>query len=362
MTFGGNNSTTLLIDALGAPDKSGGMQLVAQEILQNWPGSSPAVRIVVVGPSWLNRFLVSSHRNFKFIIWPNTNPIVRIIGQMLVVPLAGAFYRTKCYLALNCVISPLLWGKDTTVISHDWRHVYRPNEFNGFQSFYRRIWKTSAKHSKNIVAISIKTLTETQEITGRKDVFEWSLGGDHPARWNVDQQELMGLENNILTFGLHTNKRPDLVVSAFLMARKENLIPESSRLTVLGLNLDNADPTMKQLAAEFPDTLFFPGFVSPIEYQRLMAGSRFTVMASSDEGYGLPVVESAYWGKKTLVSTDSGLKDIHGQLVIAVAPTENDFSAGIATMWKIHQDLVIQNKSWKQAAQELHDIVVWEQL
>jgi glycosyltransferase involved in cell wall biosynthesis len=350
----------LLIDALGAPDQSGGMQLVAGEIIRNWPANTSAGRTVVVGPSWIKK-LVISNPNSIFIFWPNKNPILRILGQMIFVPLVGVVVRAKNYLALNCVISPLLWGRDTTVIAHDWRHVMRPNEFSSFQLFYRKIWKSSAKHSKKIIAVSSKTSNETKQITRRTDVVEWGLGGDHPAGWNINQHELVDLQNNVLTFGLHTNKRPDLVISAFLLARQENLIPESSRLTVLGLNLENADPDMKQLAEKFPGTLYFPGFVDSGEYQNFMAGSRFTVLASSDEGYGLPVVESAYWGKRTLVSDDSGLKEIHGDLVITAAPSVNDFSLGIANMWGIHQGLVINNKSWKQAAQELHDIVMQQQ-
>lgn len=74
-----------------------------------------------------------------------------------------------------------------------------------------------------------------------------------------------------------------------------------------------------------------------------------------------PWLSQLIGGKRTLVSNDSGLKEIHGDLVIAVAPSVNDFSLGIASMWEMNKGLVIKNKTWKQAAQELHDIVLQQQ-
>lgn len=357
MTSKGNKPKTLLIDVLGAPDKSGGMQLVAEETIRNWPQNDTFSTILIVGPPWMKKFVESNRLNYRVVVWPNQNPVFRILGQMFIVPIIGLVFRIDRYLALNCVVSPLLKGRNTTVVAHDWRHISRPTEFSALQVFYRRMWKNSANLSTKIVAVSEKTYNETTLITGRTDVVLWGLGGDHPSKWTIDSNNLQNLHNNVLTYGLHTNKRPGLVVSAFLNARNMKLIPRNSQLTVLGLNVENASEDIRQAAEQHPKVLKFPGFVNPEEYQRLMAGSRFAVLASSDEGYGLPVVESAYWGKKTLVSDDSGLQGIHGDLVIAVPPRLDEFSQGIGFMWSMNKGVIAQNKPWKQAAQELHDIV-----
>lgn len=53
------------------------------------------------------------------------------------------------------------------------------------------------------------------------------------------------------------------------------------------------------------------------------------VLASTDEGYGLPVVEARYFGHPVVVTDDSGLPEIHGDLVISVPPTANGLADGL---------------------------------
>ena len=350
-------SDTLLIDALGAPDKSGGMQLVVQETMRNWDFDNSRYQTFVVGPLWLKKELQQNHLPIHFIVWPNKNSIFRIFGQMFIVPIMGSLLRVQKYFSFNSVISPLLWKKDTTILAHDWRHIRLPNEFGKLQIFYRKIWKTSAIKARKVVTNSQKTFQETQSITRGTNVFEWSLGEDHPALWNLQVNEVNKYNNAVVTFGLHSNKRPELVIKSFLNAVESRLIPQDAHLIVLGYDTNSLSKQLKLELAPHEKKVLFPGFVDHQNYHNMIAGCRFVTLASSDEGFGLPVVESAFFGKKTLVSDDGGLKLIHGRKVIEANVSSEDFAKALGLVWSNPKLLNLHLRSWNKATLELIDIV-----
>ena len=350
-------SDKLLIDALGAPDKSGGMQLVVQETMRNWDFDNTRFQTLVVGPLWLKKELQRNHLPVHFIVWPNKNSMLRIFGQMFIVPIAGYLLRVQKYFSFNSVISPLLWREDTTILAHDWRHLHYPQEFGKWQNFYRGIWKTSAIKALKVVTISQKTFHETQSVTGRTDVIEWGLGTDHPVFWKLQNKEVDKYKKTIVSYGLHSNKRPELVVKSFIIALESKLIPKDARLVVLGCDTNSFSQQLKYDLASYEKTILFPGFIDHQKYHDIVAGCRFVVLASTDEGFGLPVVEAAFFGKKTLVSDGSGLQFIHGNKVIEAHASSDDYAQAMGLIWADPRLSNLEQRSWNQATLELIQII-----
>ena len=348
----------LVIDALGAPEQSGGMKHVVKQVFSNWNPENFSIETFVIGPKWLEVQMKNQHPRVKFFYWPNNLFFLRIVGQLLVVPVIGFAIKADNFFSFNCVISPLIWSRPTVVLTHDWRHINRPREFSFAQLLYRKIWLISAKKTTKVISVSEKTLEETKLLSKRSDIFLWKFGNDHPANWIICNQNLQTLENNILAFGHHTNKRPELTIAAFLFAQKQQIIPSNATLTVLGIKQDKIQDLLNGHEISSINSLIFPGFVSEAEYQRLIAGSRFIVMASTDEGYGIPIVEAAYFGKRSLVTTDSGLLGIHQHLVLETKPEIEDMAKQMSLLWCSNSSISLAPTTWKSSTDQLFDFIL----
>jgi len=124
----------------------------------------------------------------------------------------------------------------------------------------------------------------------------------------------------IVTYGHHPNKRPGLVLEAFASLPAE--VRGTTRLVVLGVRgRDAAALRADADSLGVLDAVDLPGYVAEQEYQRLVAQADLVVLASTDEGFGLPVVEASFFGTPVVATVDSGLVEIHGDRVFAAAPT-----------------------------------------
>jgi glycosyltransferase involved in cell wall biosynthesis len=351
----------ILIDASGAPKGSGGMQLYARELLLGWVESHANDGIVIFGPRWLKEELATGGSRFPFLVWPNKRAVFRIFGQIILVPLIFLFLQCTRLLALNAVASPVIPSKYITVVNLDWRHLKNPGEFSSAQNFYRRLWVISSRRANNVIAISGKTLRESERVLERHDVTEISLGSNHPARWRHKVMPTSGGPLSIVTFGHHSNKRPWLVISAMLAATKLWPPLVDARLTVLGLSTSNLSNDQRVTLAKFGSQIALPGFVEESEYQRIISGASLLILASSDEGFGIPVVEAAYFGIPCLVSDDSGLAEIHGNLVTPAEPEIGPFSESIVQILKstsARAQLFGSQKTWADVAIATREVVL----
>ncbi|QTE30234.1 glycosyltransferase family 4 protein [Pengzhenrongella sicca] len=66
------------------------------------------------------------------------------------------------------------------------------------------------------------------------------------------------------------------------------------------------------------------GWLNDGELQALVAGSRALVLASLDEGFGLPVLEALACGRPVVISDLPVLLEVSGGLGVAIAPTDTD--------------------------------------
>jgi glycosyltransferase involved in cell wall biosynthesis len=307
----------ILIDVLGAPRKSGGMRLYAQELIPAWAEQFPDDHITVVGGDWV----VAEFQRWASvdtITLPYESVVTRILGQFAFVPYVYALKRADFLLSVSPIVSPLVCRSRRMCVVHDWRHLKNRNEFGILQRSYRKLWQASVNRAGVAVAISGKTAQETRLFTSRKNIAVVENGRDHARRWPVVGRQPG--QSLIVTFGYHSNKRPDLVIQAFGMLK--SAVPKDTRLVVLGTRGEYAHE-LKQIALDegVEHQCEFPGFLEAIQYQMMIQRSSVIVLASSDEGFGLPVAEAQYFGIPLVCTSDSGLDTIHGSGLLVADPT-----------------------------------------
>lgn len=311
----------VLIDVLGAPVTSGGMHRYALELVTAWSKEFPDDSLVVLGGRWV----VAAFENeaaVKPVVWESNDPARRFLGQYFAAAVLARRHRVDAVLSVSPIVTPLVRRTARACVVHDWRHVKRPSEFSRAQRLYRGLWRRSVASSGTVIAISEKTSHETSAIvpTARAVVIE--NGRDHAARWTETTEAPLRSRGAVLTFGHHSNKRPDLVLRAFARATEE--VSGPTTLTILGARGSLADD-LAQLARELDveASVELPGFVPEHEYQARMREAGVVVLASTDEGFGLPVAEAAWFGIPIVVTDDNGLEDLHPGIPV-VARAEAD--------------------------------------
>jgi glycosyltransferase involved in cell wall biosynthesis len=94
-----------------------------------------------------------------------------------------------------------------------------------------------------------------------------------------------------------------------------------ARLIVLGANGAYKEELARLSAVEgVSNHVLFPGFVTEAEYQRTISASNLVALVSSDEGFGLPIAEAAFFGIPALITDDSGMGAIFEGYPTEVAP------------------------------------------
>jgi glycosyltransferase involved in cell wall biosynthesis len=103
-----------------------------------------------------------------------------------------------------------------------------------------------------------------------------------------------------------------------------------ARLIVLGARGQYRDE-LRSLATRcgVADRVDLPGFVDDGAYRQVMARSSVVVLNSSDEGFGLPVVEAEHFGIPVVTAADSGLDAIHPGRVAVAAPDPSSLATAI---------------------------------
>lgn len=320
----------LLIDAMGTPAASGGMNLYAREIIRTWSEDFPDDELLVVGGNWAaSAFLDLA--NVSVIAVRGSSIFHRSWTQAVQSGWWARLHGVDQLLSLSPVGAWTFPASRVTVVVHDWRHINRPMEFGAAQRVYRRLWRYSVARSAHTIAISAKTARETTAVTKPRSLVVVPNGNDHARRW---QSVRAGSADpvQIVTFGHFVNKRPEQVIEA-VSELATRLTQRRIRLVVLGARGDYREELRRlTLRLGVADVVEMPGFVEDDQYQSIIQSANVVVLNSSDEGYGLPVSEAVYFSIPVIVADDSGLKEIHGERVIETAPVPMAIADAIATV------------------------------
>jgi len=312
----------LTFDILGATEKSGGMRLHATEIIRTWSEIFPEDELVVVGGEWSADEFAAP--NIKVHVRQHEKALSRAVGQLFITPRVARRERADAVLSLSPIVSPLVPKSGAFCFQHDWRHKKNPHEFPLAQRLYRKLWEVSANHARLNVCISEKAARETRQHAQRSQVRVIENGRDHARRWELSEASPFP---TIVTFGHHNNKRPELVIGA--MPEIVSVAPDA-RLVVLGARgAYGEELSALAEAIGVGGNVQLPGFVEDAEYQRIMSSAATVVLASSDEGFGLPVAEAQYFGIPVVITSDSGMDEIFGDYPIVAAPSAETIGVAV---------------------------------
>lgn len=340
----------LAVDTLGAPGSQGGMHMYSREMIRAWIERYDSDELLIMGYEWVREFEGPrvAVRVFR------EGFLSRASGQWLATGVAAKRWQADALLSVNHIVSPVFSRERRYCVVHDWRHLVRPEEFGTFQRAYRRGWKWSASRARVAFQISAKSEAETRAFAPRATTQVVPNGRDHPARWSAHAKEDPGL---VLTFGHFENKRADLVVSALPEVLKA---APAVRLVILGARGDEA-AKLRALGKKLGvlHRLEFPGYVSEDAYEELMTSAAAVVLASSDEGFGLPVCEANYFGIPCVVTADSGLEQIHPGRVLVAQPSPPGVARAISTALQLGRGRVWRDpsESWAANVDQLREAI-----
>lgn len=325
----------IVIDALGAPAESGGMRVHAEEVVRTWSEQFPTDEIIVLGYEWM----ADSFSDTPSVeVLTARGRAARYGGQLFWSAAVFRRRRADALLSVSTIVSPFIRSDFTACFIHDWRHKLNPSEFGAAQRLYRRLWELSIRRAGTTFAISEKTRRETEQFARPRRLIVAENGGDHARRWGVTRVLDTGMPK-VVTFGHFESKRPGLVIDAVSDLRKSG---SDHRLVVLGARGDFRESIRARAASgSVVDLVELPGFVSDAELHREISSATVLALVSSDEGYGMPVVEGGYFGVPTVVTDDSGLVEIHGDRVVPAAATRQSIASAILSAQAIPADRIV---------------------
>lgn len=315
----------VLFDLMGAPSQSGGMRVHSEELVTTWAELFPDDELVTLGGRW-----TVGLTGARAVRMPEYRA-VRLMVQWLISGLAARALRADWLISTSQVVSPLFPADRRVCTVHDWRHLRRPEEFGRLHRIYRAAWRRSVRNAAIAIQVSTKTLHETKALAVGGNPLMISNGRDAARRWKLDQATTVLPDQTgrlLVTFGHSRHKRPDLAIRAL-----GKLGPgfEDVTMVVVGTSLDSA-ADLRNIAREcgVEGRVAFPGFVTDLSYQALIRSGSVVIIASSDEGFGLPVCEANYLGIPCVVTSDSGLESVHGDRVRVADPHVDAMAAAIA--------------------------------
>ncbi len=352
----GGRALRLVVDVLSAPSESGGMRSYADELIHAWfeTADGAADELVVHGEPWVADAFADVPQ-VRTVVVRNPHRLKRLALQWFGTAWLWRRERADAVVALGPVVTGLVPRSRRFCVVHDWRHVRRPEEFGRATRWYRRVWLPSIAGAQAVVAISEKTRSETLAQVPRARVVTIPNGTDHPRRWAVQSVERPSEGRTIVTYGHHPNKRPGLVLEAFGLLPAD--VRAGTRLVVLGARGGQAAVLLADARRlGVADQVDLPGFVPEAEYRRLVAGAALVVLASTDEGFGLPVVEANWFGIPVVTTTDSGLAEIHGDRVIDAAPTPQALAEALARGLSAHRGSH-HGRRWADTALAMREMI-----
>lgn len=344
----------VLFDALGSTEYSGGMRLHSSEIVQSWSEEFPNDEIAVVSGDWAKKDL--GEYTSQIWTWPNDSPVSRSIGQMFITAILARKWQADAVVSLSPIVTPFVRNSPTVCFQHDWRHIRRPEEFPVRQKVYRTLWKWSASWADATACISKKAIEETLSVSPNANVRLIENGRDHARRWGVTGARAFK-DASIVTFGHHNNKRPDLVIKAFSLVKRR--LPADAKLYVLGARGEwkKALEGIASMHGVSRDVVF-PGFVDEAEYQRIVSTAGCIVLASTDEGFGLPIAEAEYFGIPAVITSDSGMEAIFQDSALVSSPNPDALGDAIAIAIKRPRKTLGECRwKWSDCVRQLREVV-----
>ncbi len=347
--------------------RSAGISWYIYHLLQNLPASQFEFT-VFTSEGRARRDFRQLHYAFSRL--PTRQPIVRIVWEQVVQPLALLRERIDLLHAL-AFAGPLSISIPWVVTVYDLSFIRYPDSFNRANRTYLK-WATGSavRRANRVIAISESTkrdLVNHYRIPPERITVVYCgrdcapSQPDHSAveSWRIRR----GLPDHfILHVGtLEPRKNIPRLVRAFARARRSAHLPLHLVLVgAKGWKYDEVDRVIAQEQVE--DCVVFAGYVPQAELPLWYRAAEAFVYPSLYEGFGLPPLEAMAAGLPVVCSNASSLPEVVGDAALVVPPEDEtalaDSIVRIASDSALREELVTRGKqqagkfSWERTAHE----------
>jgi len=186
------------------------------------------------------------------------------------------------------VSSLVVKGVSTYVVLYDLIPLYRPWQFQNFSSLKTYLKKLNQLRFSYVFTISSQSKSEFLKINpGHRRIFSLPAPTDDPLQIVSNSRKREPKLDN--TFIVFTGKDPRKNIARVILAWTKSQLPASFQLYVVG---EIPQQLARLSREESHQNIFFLGTLSDIEKSHLFSRSHYLICPSTDEGLGLPIIES----------------------------------------------------------------------
>ena len=96
----------IFIDALGAPEKSGGMRLYVDGVVRGWLEAYPEDQLNILAPRWVETEFATNPNVRVFVL--KEGLVLRVVGQFVLSAILYHLTRSRVMISLSPVVTPLV--------------------------------------------------------------------------------------------------------------------------------------------------------------------------------------------------------------------------------------------------------------
>jgi glycosyltransferase involved in cell wall biosynthesis len=280
----------ILFDATGAQHGVGGLATYVEALLAGWRNRDFPDEFVILSSSGAEARLRAAAPPNSRIESIRPPRFLRPLAQQLALRKLIRRFDPDVVLASTPVVP--MFSSDVPVVPvvHDMRYVTYPSQFSLAQRLYRRaVYTHGYRSATKILAISEATranlLRACSGTAGKIAVIHH--GADHVSDWCRRDKA-----NQAIVLAHWRNKRPDLAIRAW--ARLKDALQGFD----WSLHIVGAAPGVREglveisCAAGVEGLVHVHAFLEQSEFEALFTSSKLLLFPSSDEGFGLPILEA----------------------------------------------------------------------
>lgn len=308
------------------PDETGGMEVVARELIPALRDAAPGTRFT----AFVNREAAGEDLGVESVVVP-VNATSRpqwVRGEQLLLP--GLAARAGCDLVHSLASTAPARGPFVRVTTiHDLNYLVVPEAHFGLRALGMRVLvPLAARRSHRVLAVSEATRRDLVERlgvpAGRVDVVPNGLGRPSSAvptpEAELRARYVLGDRRVVLSLSA---KRPHKNLRGLLGALAR-LAPERRPVAVLPGYATPHEAELRAYAGELgiADHVRFAGWTSESDVEGLFAISAAFVFPSFYEGFGLPVLEAMARGVPVACSDRASLPEVAGDAALLFDPDD----------------------------------------
>jgi glycosyltransferase involved in cell wall biosynthesis len=276
------------------------------------------------------RRFVDERLRLRYTRWPTHRPLVRILWEQLVQPMALRQAGIDLLHAM-AFAGPLATPCPFVVTIYDLSFLHYPDAFRSWNRWYlSRFTALSARRARRVIAISESTKRDVVKMLGvpSDSVDVVYCGVDEifhplsPVEVTRFRRERALPDRFILFLGtLEPRKNVQMLIRAYAQWRKaEPAIPKLVVAGGKGWYYDQIFAEVERLG--LTGEVIFPGYVAQEELPLWYNSADLFVYPSRFEGFGLPVLEAMACGTPVVTTNAASLPEVAGGAAWLVSPDD----------------------------------------